>query len=98
MSSIELTNQVARDFKRVIDHLLQRESTNAQSRIEEILRAIHVLEANPRIGNPADHGDRELVIGKHSHGCVALYRYIVEMDLVLVLAIRAQREADYAIR
>jgi hypothetical protein len=37
----------------------------------------------------------ELVIGRGSHGHVALYRYVAEMDLVLVLAIRAPREAGY---
>ena len=96
MPSIELTDQVAKDFKRVIDHLLRHESSDAQSRIEEILQAIHVLEANPRIGKSVGRSERELVIGKRSHGYVALYRYIAEMDLVLVLAIRAQREAGHA--
>lgn len=96
MPSIELTDQVAKDFKRVIDHLIQHESSDAQSRIEEILQAIRVLEANPRIGKPVGRSECELVIGKHSHGYIALYRYIAEMDLALVLAIRAPREAGYA--
>jgi hypothetical protein len=41
-------------------------------------------------------GKRELVIGRHSHGYVALYRYVVEIDTVFVLALRSQREAGYA--
>lgn len=36
------------------------------------------------------------MIGHRSHGYVALYRYIVEVDTVFVLAVRSQLEAGYA--
>ena len=35
----------------------------------------------------------ELIIGRDSHGYVALYRYVAAIDTVFVLAIRGQREA-----
>ena len=54
-----------------------------------------MLETNPLIGRPAENGKRELVIGRRSHGYVALYRYVAEIDTVFVLAIRAQREAGF---
>ncbi len=41
---------------------------------------------------------RELVIGRRSHGYVALYRYVPEIDTVFVLALRGQREAGYSER
>jgi toxin ParE1/3/4 len=47
------------------------------------------------IGRPADHGLRELVIGKDSRGYVALYRYKPDQEVVRVLAIRSQREAGF---
>ena len=50
----------------------------------------------PLIGRPANSDKRELVIGRSSHGYVALYRYIVEIDTVFVLAVRNQQEACYA--
>lgn len=37
----------------------------------------------------------ELIIGRRSHGYLALYRYAGEVDTVMVLAIRNQREAGY---
>ena len=40
-------------------------------------------------------GKRELVVGQGSHGYVALYRYVPDIDTVLVLAVRNQREAGY---
>jgi len=61
---------------------------DAPSRIEDIIRAIDVLERNPLIGRPALRDLRELVIGRHARGYVALYRYVAELDTVFVLAIR----------
>ena len=43
-------------------------------------------------------GERgELVIGRGAHGDVALYRFVPELDTVVVLAVRAQREAGYGV-
>ena len=96
MSRIELAPEVAGDFDRILDHLAQYEVENRTARIDEIIQAINVLEHNPMIGRPASGQMNELVIGRHSHGYVALYRYIAAIDTVFVLAIRSQREAGYA--
>ena len=58
-----------------------------------MIEAINALEYNPMIGRPANNDKRELVIGRRSHGYVALYRYIVKIDTVFVLAVRSQKEA-----
>lgn len=55
-----------------------------------------MLGHNPLIGCPTNNDKQELVIGRSSHGYVALYRYIVEIDTVFVLAVRSQQEAGYA--
>ena len=96
MSRIELAPEVAGDFDRILDHLAQYEVENRTARIDEIIQAINVLEHNPMIGRPASGQMNELVIGRHSHGYVALYRYVAAIDTVFVLAIRSQREAGYA--
>lgn len=95
MSRIELASDIGKDFDRILEHLTQHEVVDAASRIEEILRAVSVLEHNPLIGRPARSDMRELVIGRQSRGYVALYRYVPEIDTVFVLAIRSQREAGY---
>ena len=95
MSRIELAPEVAEDFDRILDHLERYRVDNPAARIREIVAAIGVLETNPLIGRIAGKGKRELVIGRRSHGYVALYRYVGEIDTVFVLAIRAQREAGY---
>lgn len=98
MASIELAPEIGKDFQRILDHLMEFKVVNPGQRIEEIIEAIDILANNPLIGRPADSGQRELVIGRRSHGYVALYRYIPEIDTVFVLAIRSQNEAGYADR
>ena len=93
MSHIELAPEVADDFERILDHLAQYQVENPALRIREIIEAINVLEHNPMIGRPANNDKRELVIGRRTHGYVALYRYITEIDTVFILAIRSQKEA-----
>jgi len=95
---VELAAEVGEDFLRIFEHLQTHDVDQPGERIREIIDALNVLERNPRIGRPRSRGNRELVIGRRSHGYVALYRYIVEIDTVFVLAIRGQREAGYVER
>lgn len=98
MARIEIAFGVAEDFDRILEHLATYQVENAAQRIGEIIAALDVLEHNPLIGRPAANGKRELVIGRRSRGYLALYRYVAEMDIVFVLAIRSQREAGYTER
>ena len=98
MSCIELAPEVAEDFGRILDHLTKYEVADPGQRIGEIIAALEVLVQNPSIGRLVANAKRELVIGRRSHGYVALYRYVPEIDTVFVLAIRSQREAGYVER
>ena len=95
MSRIELAPEARENFGRILDHLDQYLVDNPAARIHEIVEAVGVLETNPLIGRPAENGKWELVIGRRTHGYVALYRYLAEIDTVCVLAMRAQREAGF---
>lgn len=96
MSRIELAPEVGEDIERILDHLARYSVEDTPDRIAEIVEAISVLERNPLIGRPVENDKRELVIGRRSHGYVALYRYAAGIDTVFVLALRGQREAGYA--
>ena len=98
MARVELAAELADDFDRILDHLAEYRVENPGLRIREIIEAFNVLEHNPMIGRPVNGDKRELVIGRRSRGYVALYRYVVEVDTVLILALRSQREAGYAER
>jgi len=95
MSRIELAPEVVDDFERILDHLAQFQVENSALRVREIIEAFNVLEHNPMIGRPAINDKRELVIGRDSHGYVALYRYLIEVDTVFILAVRSQQEAGF---
>nr|WP_246387853.1 type II toxin-antitoxin system RelE/ParE family toxin [Chiayiivirga flava] len=73
----------------------QHEAEHIADRLGEIVSAFDVLVDNPMIGRPQGGELRELVIGQGVRGYVALYRYVVALDTVFVVAIRAQREGGY---
>jgi plasmid stabilization system protein ParE len=95
MSRIELAPEVGDDLDRMLEHLVALQGMDAPARIEDIIKAIEVLERNPLIGRPVRSDLRELVIGRRARGYIALYRYVAELDTVFVLAIRGQKEAGY---
>ena len=92
MASIELAEGTNSDFERILAHLETHEVEGALDRIDEIIAAIDVLAQSPHIGRPVSDGQRELVIGRRSHGYVARYSYDSVKDVVRILAIRHQRE------
>lgn len=98
MARIEFAPEVSEDFDRILEHLLEHDAVDAPARLEEIVLAIDVLEKNPLIGRPVGSDRRELIVGRDARGYTALYRYIPEIEAVIVLAIRNQREAGHAQR
>jgi plasmid stabilization system protein ParE len=92
---IELAPEILDDFDRILEHLARFEVADAQARVAEIIEAVQVLTHSPLIGRAVRGGKRELVIGRGSHGYVALYRFVASIDTVFVLAIHSQREQDY---
>lgn len=51
---------------------------------------------HPLLGRAAEDGRRELIISCGRYGSIAKYRGLPAEDLVLILAVRHQREAGYA--
>lgn len=96
MARIQLSARIADDIERIVLHLEEHGVDDIETRIDDIITALDVLDRNPLIGRPAGSVNRELTIGRGSRGYVALYRYLEAVDTVFVLAIRSQREAGYA--
>jgi plasmid stabilization system protein ParE len=85
-----------RDLERLIDFLRDQDTATALATLPLITHAIAILEHHPLIGHPRSADLRELVISRGSSGYIALYEYRAREDLVVVLAIRHQREAGGA--
>jgi toxin ParE1/3/4 len=92
---IEFAPEVADDFDRILQHLLEHERSDAAARVQDIIAAMDVLERNPAIGRPVDIDLHALVIGRGARGYVALYRYAEALGTIFVLAIRGQQESGY---
>lgn len=95
MPRIELAPEVLDDFDRFLDHQAAHGIEDAPQRIAQIVDAFQLLAHSPLVGRPVRDGKRELVIGQGSRGYVALYRYVAALDIVFILAVRAQREGGY---
>jgi toxin ParE1/3/4 len=96
LSALRYEAAFTRDLERIATHLAAHEVDDIPERLGDIFEAIELLQRHPLIGRPVQPPRRELVIGRGARGCVALYRYDEVEDEVIVLGLRAQREAGYA--
>ena len=80
------------DIERLAEFLVESDPVAAGATAEVLTGGLKILEDHPLIGRPAELGYRELLISRGRTGYVALYKYEVERDTAIVLAIRQQRE------
>jgi plasmid stabilization system protein ParE len=90
---VEFAQAGGEDFARIVQHLLEHEAGSAQQRIQEIELGLRVLQHHPEIGRRLDSEHRELVLGQGSRGCAAKYRWPPDRELVLITALRSQKES-----
>jgi plasmid stabilization system protein ParE len=98
-----VTEGAGQGLERCRQFLVRKDPVAAQRAAKAIDEQFALVAANPGIGRPyesdADLGDpdlRELVIRFGAGGYVALYRYDLKHDAVVMLAFRHQREAGYS--
>lgn len=85
----------AQDLEELVDFLRTHQAEYAVETIDLILNALNILEQHPEIGRLVQNNFRELIISRGKTGYIALYEYDKDSDVVLVLALRHQREAGY---
>lgn len=95
MAKISYSRQALADLRRISDLLSSEGASKQLEALDLIDDAVNVLARHPLIGRPAESGLRELVISQGSTGYVALYSYERAHDVILILAIRHQREAGF---
>jgi plasmid stabilization system protein ParE len=83
------------DFERILEFYAAGDPTVGAEMVERIREVVDTLTYHPYLGRPAEDGMRELVISRGKTGFVALYQYVEPKDLILILAIRHQREEGY---
>ncbi len=85
------------DLEKGFEFNAERDPAAALEHIETIRSAILILKAHPEIGRRTTVRStmRELVISKGATGYVALYEYFPPDDLIVIHAVRHQRETGY---
>lgn len=95
MAHLVLAAGAEDDLDRLYEFLAADDPVAADAVADLILEGITILERHPLIGRSVEGGRRELVISRGRSGYVALYRYFDAEDVVIVVALRHQREAGY---
>ncbi len=95
MSSLEFSEQAARDLRALHDFIAPEDPQGADDAIALILDAVEILERHPFIGRPSTDPLRELIISHGHSGYIALYLFDSAKDRILVKAVRHQREAGF---
>ena len=95
MIELVYTEQALVDLERLSDFLLQADPPGAQDTAVLIFDALGILVQHPEIGRKVHFGQRELVISRGRTGYLALYRFLPQIDRIVVLALRHQRESGY---
>lgn len=95
MARVEVSTRAFRDLERLFDFLAEADPGRVLAQLSSVRAAFAVLADHPLLGRVAEDGRRELVLSRGEYGYIAKYRWLPAEEVVLILAIRHQREAGY---
>lgn len=96
MVKLEYSQNALDDIERLVDFLIGSDLLAALSTFEVIDDGVQLLKRHPEIGRlVAASGKRELVISRGNTGYIAIYAFDKFLNVVVILAIKHQREADF---
>jgi plasmid stabilization system protein ParE len=95
VARVEVTERAIGDLERLFDFIAEEDPTRARKQLLSVRRALELLADHPLLGREAEDGRRELILSRGRYGYVAKYRWLPAEDVVLILAVRHQREAGY---
>ena len=96
MLNIVFSRHAVEDLNRLTDFLIDVDIKAASETVHLIEEAVSILSHHPFVGRLIQEPIRELVISRGATGYVALYSVEEDKNIVLILAIRHQREAGFS--
>jgi plasmid stabilization system protein ParE len=96
MARVEVTARALRDLERLFEFIAVEDPSRARQQLISVRRAFELLADHPLLGRSAEEGRRELVLSRGRFGYIAKYRWVPAEQVVLILAVRHQREAGYS--
>jgi plasmid stabilization system protein ParE len=95
VARVEVTARALRDLERLLDFVARADAKRALAQLSSVRAAFEVLADHPLLGRVAEDGRRELVLSRGKYGTSQKCRWLPAEDVVLILAVRHQREAGY---
>ncbi len=95
MTRLVFSPRALQDIERCVEFLMNVDPGAASATTHLLIDGLRILKDHPLVGRPAELGYRELLISRGRSGYVALYKYDVERDAAIILAIRHQRESGF---
>ena len=95
MARVQVTARALADLERLFDFIAVEDPLRAQNQIASVRKAFELLTDHPLLGRAAEEGRRELILSRGKYGYIAKYRWNPAEDVVLILAVKHQREAGY---
>jgi plasmid stabilization system protein ParE len=96
MAKLEYSLNALSDIKRLVAFLLDSDVIAALETFDIINEAIQILKRHPDIGHATSVvSNRKLVISRGKTGYIAAYKFDKLTDIVVILAIKHQRESRF---
>ena len=95
MARVVVTARALADPERLFDFLVEENPRRARQQLSSVRKALELLAEHPLLGRDAEDGRRELALSRGRSGYLAKYRWLPREDVVLILAVRHQREAGF---
>jgi plasmid stabilization system protein ParE len=95
MARVEVAARALLDLERLFEFIATADPARAREQVVSVRRAFELLADHPLLGRAAEDGRRELVLSRGRFGYIAKDRWLPADDVVLMLAVRHQREAGY---
>jgi plasmid stabilization system protein ParE len=95
MARVEVSARALQDLDRLFELFAKENPIRARMQMLSVRRAFELLAAHPHLGRTVETGRRELVLSRGQDGYIALYRWLPVDEIVMILAVRHQREAGY---
>ena len=95
MPTVVYSGRSLKHIERIFGILREANPGAAIAAVSAIRSAVDNLAAHPLIGRRVEGEIRELIISYGQTGYIALYRFVVPLDEVRILALRHQREVGF---
>lgn len=95
MATVVYSGSSLKQIERAFQFIRRENPDAAIGAVKAIRSAVENLAAHPLIGRRVEGETRELVISYGQTGYIALYRFVVQLDQVRILALRHQHEVGY---